>query len=129
MNIQIEFFKDNFIDAIDAGIYEIDVKYNDKSEVLYIGESVNVLKRCATHLYKLKKKSEYFGFTKDNINDEKVTLVFSLIRSQGMNNAEARKGMEKELIRSKKPIMQSGISDRMKSIPGKKKALTKFLNK
>lgn len=50
MKINIEFFKNDFIDAIGAGVYEIKAIYNNKDiKSVYIGESVFVLVRCATH--------------------------------------------------------------------------------
>ncbi len=58
MNIKVEFFRYDLIRAIGAGIYEISIVKNNKSEVLYIGESVFVLVRCASHLYELKKKPD-----------------------------------------------------------------------
>lgn len=46
------FFQDDLIKSIGAGIYEISVDKKGKSKVLYIGESVFVIVRCASHLYK-----------------------------------------------------------------------------
>lgn len=129
MNITIDFFSSNIIEAIDSGIYKITVEYNNKSKPLYIGESVFVLVRCAMHLFQLKKNPNYFGFTKDNINNENITLKFEMIEKT--ENLAERKHCEKELIKStiesEGIICQSGISDRMKSINNKKESLEDFL--
>ncbi len=62
MRINIEFFKDNFIDAIGAGVYEVEiVNSSGETKSVYIGESVFVLVRCATHLYELKMAPWYWG--------------------------------------------------------------------
>ena len=50
MKININFFHDDFINAIGAGIYEIIVSVGEKSKSLYIGESVYVMVRCSEHL-------------------------------------------------------------------------------
>ena len=125
MKIKIEFFENDFINAIGAGIYKIIVASRGKKEILYIGESVFVLVRCAAHLYELKRNHAYFGFTDEQIKDEGITLRFELAENQ--IDAAARKRKEKELIRENNPIMQSGISDRMKSVEEKIEALTNFL--
>lgn len=126
MKINIEFFQTDFIKAIGAGVYEISVVKNAKSDVLYIGESVFVLIRCATHLYELKKNPNYFGFTKNTIDDSSITLRFTFVAQD--SNKITRKQLEKILIAEKKPLSQSGISDYQKNIEGKIEALTQFLN-
>lgn len=126
MKINIEFFHDDFIKAIGAGVYEIIVSIGEKSRSLYIGESVWIMVRCATHLYRLKNKPEYFGFTKDSIERTDITVTFKLI--QEIENTMLRKSTEKELIAKKEPLSQSGISDRQKNIEDKIYALNQFLN-
>ncbi|MBC5636281.1 hypothetical protein H8S33_05495 [Ornithinibacillus sp. BX22] len=126
MNITIEFFQRDLIPAIGAGIYEISVCKNDKSKILYIGESVFVLVRCASHLYELNKDPKYFGFNEDTIRDSSVKLRFRLLEK--VNERDLRKKREKELIKEKAPLTQSGISDYQKSVEDKVSALTKFLN-
>ena len=125
MKIKIEFFNEKMIDAISAGIYQVSVRYNGKDKILYIGESVFVLVRCGSHLFRLKKKPEYFVFNDETINNEEITLKFELL--EAADDMADRKRREKELIWEKKPILQSGISDRMKSIEEKIQALTAFL--
>ena len=101
MNTKVEFFQNDLVQAIGAGIYEISINHNNKSEVLYIGESVFVLVRCASHLYELKKKPEYFGFTDKTINDPSITLKFRLIEENG--KIVSRKKSEKEFIKKRTP--------------------------
>lgn len=125
MKIKIDFFNEKIIDAISAGIYQVSVRHNGKEEILYIGESVFVLVRCGAHLFELKKKPEYFGFNDETINNEKITLKFELL--EAVDDMADRKHREKELIQEKNPMLQSGISDGMKSVEEKIQALTTFL--
>lgn len=81
MKINIDFFNNNFINAIGAGIYEVTMKFNNKDTSLYIGESVSVLVRCATHLYKIKNNPNYFGFDSKSIEYDEITIIFSLLES------------------------------------------------
>lgn len=76
MKIKIDFFNENIIDAIGAGIYQVSIMNNGKEEVLYIGESVFVLVRCGAHLFELKKTPEYFGFNDETINNENICCSF-----------------------------------------------------
>lgn len=126
MKIKIDFFQDDLIKSIGAGIYEISVDKNGKSKVLYIGESVFVIVRCASHLYKLKKHPEYLGFTDKTIEDPCIELKFRVIEE--INDTMRRKAREKELIKIEKPLSQNGISDRQKSVEEKIRALTEFLS-
>ncbi|MFD1173024.1 hypothetical protein [Oceanobacillus picturae] len=126
MNINIEFFQENLIQAIGSGVYEISVEKNNKIKALYIGESVFVLVRCAEHLFELYKNPKYFGFHKEQIEDSSVTLRFSLIESN--DDKVSRKKRELELIKQKEPLSQSGISDNQKKIEDKISALKGFLN-
>lgn len=126
MKINIEFFHDDFINAIGAGIYEIIVSIRGKSKSLYIGESVHVIVRCSEHLYQLKSEPKYFGFTSKTIDREDITLTFKLIES--IDDKKERKLKEKKLITENKPLSQSGISDRQKEIEEKIQALNSFLD-
>lgn len=125
MKIKIDFFNENIIDAISAGIYQVSVINNEREEILYIGESAVVLVRCGVHLFELNNKPEYFGFNNDTINNENIILKFKLL--EAVSAVADRKHREKELIQEKGPILQSGISDRMKSAEEKVKALANFL--
>lgn len=126
MEININFFHDDFINAIGAGIYEIIVSIGEKSKSLYIGESVYVMVRCSEHLYQLKSEPKYFGFTSETIDRSDITLTFKLIES--IDDKKERKLKEKKLIAENKPLSQSGISDRQKEIEEKIQALDSFLN-
>ena len=53
MRIKIEFFNEQIIDAISAEIYQVSVRHNGKGEILYSGESMFVLVRCGSHLFRL----------------------------------------------------------------------------
>ncbi len=125
MNITIDFFQNRFIQAIGAGIYEISVCHNNQSKVLYIGESVFVMVRCASHLYELKKDPAYFGFTEKSLADSEVKLIFTFLEEE--SNVVVRKQKEKEYINKLEPLSQSGISDRQKSVEDRIAALTEFL--
>lgn len=126
MNIKIKFFEDKFVEAIGAGIYEIYIQTDGKEELLYVGESVFVLVRCATHLYEIVKGNGYLGFKKEMIDNKTITLVFKLLISE--SDMKKRKSKEKEVINDKHPRMQSGISDRVKSIEEMISEMTDFLN-
>lgn len=125
MKIQIKFFEKDFIKAIGAGIYEVTMIYNNTETSLYIGESVFVLIRCATHLFNVKKNPNYFGFTDETIEDEKIELRFSLLESE--DDMQIRKQKEKIYIQTNEPKLQSGISDRMKAIDDKIQEITYLL--
>lgn len=127
MNIKVKFFEDKFVEAIEAGIYGISVQTNTKNkELLYVGESVFVLVRCATHLYEIVKGIGYLGFTKKMIESNNITLVFELLTSE--SDKKKRKAKEKELIKDKHPRMQSKISDRVKPIEEMIGEMTNLLN-
>lgn len=126
MNINIEFFNNQTINAVSAGIYEISITRNGTTESLYIGESKTVLMRCAAHLYELSKDPNYFGFDKESINDSSITLVFRLLES--VEDTAARKAKEKAYIKAKNPISQSGYSDRQKNISEKINAVIDFIS-
>ena len=95
MKIQIEFFKDKLVESIGAGIYEIDVCKDKKTEVLYIGESVFVLVRCASHLYELKKNPNYFGFTEKTVENPEIKLIFHLLEQ--VDDTQKRKNAKRKL--------------------------------
>lgn len=125
MNLKVEFFEGKISEAIGAGIYGIYAKTNGKEKLLYIGESVFVLVRCATHLYKIAQGNGYLGFTNEMIDSCNTTLIFKLLALEG--DKSQRKKDEKQFIKDKKPIMQSGISDRVKPIENMIDELTNTL--
>lgn len=125
MKIKIDFFSDNFVDAIGAGIYEVSMCYNNENISLYVGESVFVLVRCATHLFEFKKEPCYFGFKNEDVENENITLKFSLLEKE--EDTAERKKREKAYIKEKAPKLQTGISDRMKKIDDKIIEIEKIL--
>ena len=126
MKIKVQFFEERLVDAVGAGVYEIYAKADDKEELFYVGESVFVLVRCATHLYEISKGKGYLGFDKDKIEKDNITLVFKLY--DNVSSKKDRIALEKKLIDTKKPRMQSGVKDRVKSIEDMIDELTNFLN-
>ena len=126
MNINIEFFNGKLIDSIKGGVYRISVRNKNRTKSLYIGESFSIIIRCATHLYSLQNNPNYFGFTSDTIENQEYTLIFEILKLEA--NTSQRKKYEKSFISQYNPILQSGISDRMKSIDEKIQSLEAFLN-
>lgn len=126
MKIKVQFFEERLVDAVGAGVYEIYAKTDNKEELFYVGESVFVLVRCATHLYEISKGKGYLGFDKEKIENDNITLIFKLY--DNVSSKIDRTALEKELIDTKKPRMQSGIKDRVKPIEDMIDELTNFLN-
>ncbi len=126
MNIKVHFFEDRLVNAVGAGVYEIYAKIDNKEELLYVGESVFVLVRCATHLYEISKGNGYLGFTEEMVKNDNITLIFKLYDNITIKSERVK--IENELISTKKPKMQSGIKDRVKSIEDMINELTNFLN-
>lgn len=127
MKIAVSFFDNKIIEAIGGGIYKISIKRDEEQEVLYIGESFSMIVRCAAHLYSLSNSPEYFGFTDENIERTDITIVIEVLEVE--KDKQIRKQKEKQYIKEYKPITQSGISDRMKSVEDKIAALEEYLNK
>lgn len=130
MNFKVKFFEDSFLYAIGAGVYGIYIQKNDNEQLLYVGESVFVLVRCATHLYEIVKGKGYLGFNKENLENDSFTIVFKLFSMEPdeAKKKQSRKQKEKEVIEKKNPIMQSGINDRVKSIEEMINQMTTFLS-
>ncbi len=126
MALKVEFFENKFVKAIGAGIYGIYIKNNNTEELLYIGESVFVLVRCAIHLYKIVEENGYLGFTKDMLDNNDIELIFKLLDLEP--DISKRKKKEKEFVKEKKPRLQSGISDRVKPIEEMIGEITKLLD-
>lgn len=126
MKIKVQFFEERLVDAVGAGVYEIYAKTDNKEELFYVGESVFVLVRCATHLYEISKGKGYLGFNKEKIEKDNITLIFKFY--DNVSSKIDRIELEKELIDTKKPRMQSGIKDRVKPIEDMIDELTNFLN-
>lgn len=134
MKINIDFFQsdNSFLDAIGAGVYEVEICTKDGVRSVYIGESVFVLVRCATHLYELEKNPVYWGFEPEWLDDPNITLKFKLHKlddGKNKNKKADRKACETSLIKENDPTSQSGIADRQKSIEDRISALAEFLKK
>lgn len=127
MKIKIKFFEEDFLEAIGAGVYEIDVNINGTSKALYIGESVFVLVRCSIHLFELRNNPAYFGFTADTINDDRITLTFKLLQQE--EDKKKRKEIEIAKIKEIETLSQSGINDHLKEVKARTEALDNFLQK
>lgn len=127
MDIKVKFFEENFVEAIGAGVYGIYyVQKDNKEKLLYVGESVFVLVRCATHLYEITKGNGYLGFRHEMFESNNITLAFKLLVSE--SDKKKRKDKEIDFIRELKPEMQSGIKDRVKPIEDMISKMTNLLN-
>ncbi|MCO8240834.1 hypothetical protein NKE68_02575 [Streptococcus suis] len=126
MSLQVQFFQNDVIKAIKGGVYQISLqKVGGERRVLYIGESFSMLIRCAQHLYQLRKYPEYLGMTTEILRDQNLILMFEILELEEAMGA--RRNKEKEYIKKCTPLLQSGLSDRMLSIPRKKEAVANFL--
>lgn len=125
MKIKIDFFSNDVVGSLTAGIYIISVKKNNKEKELYIGESKVIMIRCAQHLWELKKEPAYFGFDDELINDDKIQLIFR--RKEDIGDMGERRRKEKQLIKDKQPLSQSGVSDRLIDVVERKKRLLDFI--
>lgn len=114
MQLKIKLFDNDISKALEPGVYQIEIQKDNKKEILYIGESVYPLVRCSEHLYNLKNDPQYFGFTNKTIENPDISLIFSIIRNE--KDVIKRKFQEKELIKEKNPLSQSGISDRLSKL-------------
>ncbi|MDG4501686.1 hypothetical protein [Streptococcus suis] len=126
MNLQVQFFQNDVIKAIKGGVYQISLQKDDgERRVLYIGESFSMLIRCAQHLYQLRKYPEYFGMTTETLRNQNLILMFEILELEEAMGIRRKK--EKEYIKKYRPLLQSGLSDRMLPISRKKEAVANFL--
>ncbi|RRN48647.1 hypothetical protein EI220_10995 [Streptococcus suis] len=126
MNLQVQFFQNDVIKAIKGGVYQISLQKVDGERcVLYIGESFSRLIRCAQHLYQLRKYPEYLGMTTETLRDQNLILMFEILELEEAMGIRRKK--EKEYIKKYRPLLQSGLSDRMLPISRKKEAVANFL--
>ncbi|HEM3213478.1 hypothetical protein [Streptococcus suis] len=126
MNLQVQFFQNDVIKAIKGGVYQISLqKVDGERRVLYIGESFSMLIRCAQHLYQLRKYPEYLGMTTEILRDQNLILMFEILELEEAMGVRRKK--EKEYIKKYRPLLQSGLSDRMLPISRKKEAVANFL--
>lgn len=119
MKIKIDFFetsKGMDIRAAKGGVYKVELVKEDISICLYVGESIWIASRCGQHLYSVMKKPEHFGLVPEDINNDKLTLKFSIVSKvdgKKMNGGFRKyKKSEKEAIEENKPLTQLKTSDR-----------------
>ena len=99
-------------------MHDILVELLEKKEsvCLYIGESVWIASRCGVHLYSLYENHNYFGLTKEDIDNDEFTLKFSVIDSlnekKSVLGVGQYKNLELDAIRRNKPLTQLETSDR-----------------
>ncbi|NQP42632.1 hypothetical protein HO918_06545 [Streptococcus suis] len=126
MNLQVQFFQNDVIKAIKGEVYQILLqKVDGERRVLYIGESFSMLIRCAQHLYQLRKYPEYLGMTTEILRDQNLILMFEILELEEATGIRRKK--EKEYIKKYRPLLQSGLSDRMLPISRKKEAVANFI--
>lgn len=124
---KIDFFSKDLKKAIGPGIYTVSViDEKGKNGILYVGESVYVLARCASHLYQFKKHPDYFGFTEEQISNDKLTLKFELYRTA--DTKKERKQIETQLIKESEILLQDKINDHMKGLEDRIQSLKEFLD-
>ena len=110
--MQILFFDGRIVEAIGAGIYQIALVKDGSNVPLYIGESESILGRCSTHLYEIMKGDGYLGFSKEVL--KKNIIIECKILALEPDTLK-RKAEEKKYIKKCQPILQSGISDWVKT--------------
>ena len=102
--------------AINHGVYMIELLEKEESVCLYIGETVWIASRCGVHLYSLYENPNYFGLTKEDIDNDEFTLKFSVIDSlnekKSVLGVGQYKSLELDAIRRNKPLTQLETSDR-----------------
>lgn len=117
--MKIQFFetKEGFDNrAIKGGVYQIQLKGYGKIISLYIGESVWITERCGQHLYALYNDPQYFGLTYEDLDNDNLTLIFSVIDEiadkKSILGVGKYKEMELEQIKENNPLTQLSTSDR-----------------
>ena len=126
MNIDFFSFRGKFDNrAITSGVYKVDLINSKKSTplCLYIGESVWMASRCGRHLFALKNNPDYFGLTDENMQDECLTLKFSVvevINTEKKNDVKLYKEKELDAIQKYKPLTQGESSDKQSRNKSKK---------
>lgn len=118
--MKIDFFEtDNGMDikAVRGGVYQVELVMENREPIcLYIGESVWIASRCGKHLYSVWENPEYFGLTKEDLNNDKLTLKFSVLDEIKGKKSElgvgSYKEQELEAIQKYNPITQLNTSDR-----------------
>lgn len=118
--MKIHFFetKEGFDNrAIKGGVYLIELKGAEGQRIpLYIGESVWITERCGQHLYTLYNNPSYFGLTLDDLNNDDLSLIFSVLDEladkKSVLGVGKYKDMELKYIKDRDPLTQLNSSDR-----------------
>lgn len=118
--MKIDFFEtENGFDtwAIKGGVYQVELQMVGKEPIcLYIGESVWIASRCGKHLFSLYEDPAYFGLTEKDLNNNNITMRFTVIKNIEGKKSELGVGSYKEqelnAIRTHEPITQLKTSDR-----------------
>lgn len=115
--MKVDFFEtDNGMDirAAKGGVYQVELVKGSKHICIYVGESVWIASRCGQHLYSVMKNPEYFGLKEDDINDDKLTLKFSIYNDieKGELGSGSYKEIELQAIKETEPLTQLKTSDR-----------------
>lgn len=119
--MKIEFFlkeNKNLMDerAIGGGVYHIELLNGKKSVSLYIGESIWMAERCGRHLYRLFRNPGYMGLSADDLNNNELTLRFSILHTfnerKSILGDKVYKDKELEFIKKIRPLTQLETSDK-----------------
>lgn len=117
--MRIDFFEtENGLDmrATQGGVYQVELVKDDKRICLYIGESVWIASRCGAHLYSLMNDPGYFGLKQEDIENNELTLKFSVIEEINSKKSTLGCGSYKEAelqaIKENGPLTQLQSSDR-----------------
>lgn len=119
--MRIDFFTtDKGMDerAARGGVYHVELlKENIDSLIsLYIGESVWIATRCGEHLYSFYDDPNYFGLTKEDLENDELILRFSVL--EGIEGKKSVLGVGKykdtelKYIQENNPTTQFITSDR-----------------
>ena len=117
--LNIDFFEtENGMDirAAKGGVYQVELVKEDKHICLYVGESIWIASRCGQHLYSVMDNPEYFGLKKEDIDNNELTLKFSIVNKIEGKKSELGFGTYKEYelqaIKENEPLTQLKTSDR-----------------
>lgn len=100
-----------------GGVYQIELKDAEEQRIpLYIGESAWITERCGQHLYELYNDTSYFGLTLDDLDNDNLTLVFSvldeIVDKKSVLGIGKYKEMKLRYIKDNNPLTQLNSSDR-----------------
>lgn len=116
--MKIDFFEtENGLDirAAKGGVYQVDLVKGNISICLYVGESVWIASRCGVHLYSVMNNPEYFGLELADLNNEELTLKFSVVEEIEGGKGELGRGnykdAELQAIKEYRPLTQLETSD------------------